>query len=176
MAFINNISNEKIIFISSNSFSKQILSKIEDLQQIFTIYILTENEEDSSLLNKQSKIKGYYNDINEIYQQMSIDINLVTRYLIAYMNISSNATTPDPMFVYSQLISEIILDSEETETAMKELVNFSRQEYEGNEDELICIDEFENDYQKHRAIWWFTRQCFLSKVIQFSKRIFLFNL
>jgi hypothetical protein len=174
MAFINNISNEKIIIISSNSFSTQILPKIEDLQQIFTIYILLESDEDSTLLlNKQSKIKGYYTDMNDIYQQMSIDINIVTRDLIVYMNISANSTTPDPMFIYSQLISEIILDSEETETAMKELVSFSRQEYEGNEEELIRIDEFENDYQKTRAIWWFTRQCFLSKVIIIEKEKFL---
>ena len=95
---------------------------------------------------------------------MSIDINEITRDLIAYMNISSNATTSDPMFTYSQLISEIILDTEETESAMKELIHFSRQEYDGNEEELMIIEEFENDYQKERAIWWFTRQCFLSKV------------
>jgi len=95
---------------------------------------------------------------------MSIDINVVTRDLIAYMNISSNSTIPDPMFIYSYLISEIILDNEETEYALKDLINFSRQEYDGNQEELLIIDEFENDYQKDRAIWWFTRQCFLSKV------------
>jgi len=97
---------------------------------------------------------------------MSNDINIVTRDLISYVNISSNSTTPDPMFIYSYLISEIILDSEETEYALKDLINFARQEYYGNQEELLIIDEFENDYQKDRAIWWFTRQCFLSKVKQ----------
>ncbi len=43
-------------------------------------------------------------------------------------------------------------------------MNFSRHEYEGNEEELARIDEFESDYQKDRTIWWFTRQCFSSKV------------
>ncbi len=79
--------------------SIKILQKIEDLQQIFAIYVLAENEEDSSLFNKQSKIKGYYTNINKCQL-------IVPRDLIAYMNISSNLTTPDPMFVYSQLISE----------------------------------------------------------------------
>ncbi len=162
IAFINSISNEKVIFITSDFFSSSILGRIEDLQQIFTIYILSENEEYQQ--NQQSKIKGFYKDINEIYQQMSIDINLITRDLIAYMNISSNSNTLDPMFIYSYLISEIILDTEETECAMKELINFCRQEYDGNQIELSIIDEFENEYQKHRAVWWFTRQCFLSKV------------
>jgi hypothetical protein len=162
IAFINSISNEKIIFILSNSFSDSILPKIEDLQQIFTIYILSETEQDLS--NKQTKIKGFYPNMNDIYSQMSIDINEITRDLIAYMNISSTSNVTDPMFIYSHLISEIILDSEETESAMKELIQFSRQEYEGNEVELTIINEFENDYHKERAVWWFTRQCFLSKV------------
>ena len=167
MAFINSISNEKLILIISNSYSSSILPRIEDLQQIFTIYILSENEFDqdnSLILNNKSKIKSLYNNLNDIVKQMSIDINIVTRDLIAYMNISSNSPTPDPMFTYSYLINEIILDSEETDYALKDLINFSRQEYDGNEQELIIIDEFENDYQKDRAIWWFTRQCFISKV------------
>lgn len=165
VAFINSISNEKVILILSENFSNSILSRIEDLQQIFTIYTLRENAHNQEkVLNKNSKIKGFFTNINEIRNQMSNDIREVTRDLIAYMNISSNANTPDPMFVYSQLISEIILDSEETELALKELINFARQEYDGNEEELAIIDEFENDYHKDRAIWWFTRQCFLSKV------------
>lgn len=164
IAFINNISNEKIIFLTSNSFTNSIIPRIEDLQQIFTIYILTENEENSLQINNSTKIKGFYNDINEIYNEISNDINLISRDLIAYMNISSNATTLDPMFIYSYLINEIILDNEETEFALKDLINFSREEYEGNEVELAIIHEFENDYHQDRAIWWFTRQCFLSKV------------
>jgi hypothetical protein len=165
VAFINSISNERVILILSTSFSNSILPRIDDLQQIFTIYILSENDDDEQiLLKKQTKIKGLYTNINEIYRQISIDINVVTRDLIAYMNISPNSNTLDPTFLYSKLISEIVLDAEETESAMKELINFSRQEYDGNEEELNRIEEFENDYQKDRAIWWFTRQCFLSKV------------
>ncbi|CAF2521622.1 unnamed protein product [Rotaria sp. Silwood2] len=172
IAFINSISNEKIIFILSDVFSNSILSRIENLQQIFTIYILCENNQNKqNILNQKSKIKGFYIDINEIYKQMSIDINEITRDLIAYMNISSSSSTPDPMFIYSQLINEIVLDNDETEYAMKELVNFARQEYDGNQQELTIIDEFENDYDKNRAIWWFTRQCFLSKMLNKALRI-----
>lgn len=167
MAFINNISNEKVIIVTSNSFANEILPKIEDLQQILTIYTLLDNEEDEPNplpVDQQSKVKGFYRDINEMYQQMQVDINVVSRDLISYVNVSTNSNTLEPMLICTYLINEIILDSEETENALKELVQFSRQEYDGNEEELARIEEFENDYQKNRAIWWFTRQCFLSKV------------
>ena len=162
MAFINDVSNEKVIFISSNSFRPVILPKIEDLQQILNIYILSDDEEEqesASPTSKRSKLKG-------VYQEISIEINLVTRDLVTYVNISPNSSTLDPTFIYSQLMSEIILDKDEIDNAMKDLINFAREEYEGNDQELLLIDEFENDYQKDRAIWWFTRNCFLSTVKQ----------
>ena len=168
MALINNISNEKVIVITSNSFIDELRPKIEDLQQTLAIYVLSDTDEDpqnSPPANDQpSKVKGFYRDINEIYQQMNADINTVSRDLVSYVNITSNSETLEPMFIYTYLLGEIILDSEETENAMKELIQFSRQEYQDNEEELARIEEFENDYQKARAIWWFTRQCFLSKV------------
>lgn len=178
MALINNISNEKVIVVTSNSFINTLRPKIEDLHQTLAIYVLsdTDKEEEEPVsreLDQQSKIKGFYRDINEIYEQMHIDINVVSRDLVSYVNIASNSETLEPMFIYTHLLSEIILDNDETENAMKEIIQFSRQEYEGNDEELARIEEFENDYQKNRAIWWFTRQCFLSKV---NTHIFLLYL
>ncbi|CAF1625644.1 unnamed protein product, partial [Adineta ricciae] len=170
-AFINGVSNEKVICILSDAFSTSILSRIEDLQQVFTVYILTDANHEQINSDKQSKVKGYCQDIEEVYKQVARDINDITRDLIAYMNIPSNSSTADPMFIYCQLISEVILDDEETEFASKELISFARQEYEGNDAELVIIDEFENDYEKSRAIWWFTRQCFLSKMLNKALRV-----
>ena len=48
----------------------------------------------------------------------------------------------------------IVLDTEETENAMKDLIQFSRQEYDANEEELARIDEVEHDYPKNPAIWY----------------------
>jgi len=172
MAFINNVVNEKVIFISSNSLSCSIIPKIEDLQQIFMIYILSDDEtEIFNGFNSSTKIKGPYDDLDELCQHISNDIHRVTRDLMSYLTILPNSTTLEPMFVYFELLKEIILDSEETENSFKELVEFARQEYQNNPNELAIIDEFENDYDKNRAIWWFTRQCFLSKVLNKALRV-----
>lgn len=166
MAFINGIINERVLIISSNSFISSIHSKIEDLQQISSIYILSDHEEqeDSYLINNSKLIRGIYYNIRKLCEQMSIDINLLASDLISSITISSNSNELSPAFVYNQLLSEIILDNDETDNSLKELIQFTRQEYEGNEEELAILDEFENDYQKNRAIWWYTRPCFLSKV------------
>lgn len=165
IAFINTISNEKILLILSSSFQKSIHPKIKELQQIYTIYILSEreNDDDDSPL-KPAKVQGFYTDINDIYQPITNDINKISRDLVIYLNTSSNVVTMEQVVEYFLLLNEIILDKTDTKDDIKELTNFARQEYEGNDEELKIIDEFENTYQKNQAIYWFSRQCFISKV------------
>ncbi|CAF4642354.1 unnamed protein product, partial [Rotaria sp. Silwood2] len=60
IAFINGVFNEKVIFILLNSFSKSILPRIEGLQQIFSIYILCESDDEINLSFQQLKVQGCY--------------------------------------------------------------------------------------------------------------------
>jgi hypothetical protein len=164
IAFINTISHERIILILSKSFSESIIPRIEELQQIFTIYILSEDEDENYSPSKPTKIRGLYTSIDIVYEQIKDDINKVTRDLIIYLNSSTNAITLEPIFIYFQLIIEYILDKTEIKDNLKELIDFSRQEYDGNDEELKIIDEFEQTYKKNQAISWFSRSCFISKV------------
>ncbi len=164
IAFINTISNEKILLILSSSFRKLILPKIKELQQIYTIYFLSEKENDDDSPLKPAKVQGFYTDINQIYEPITNDINKISRDLVIYLNTSSNVVTMEQVVEYFLLLNEIILDKTDTKDNIKELTDFARQEYEGNDEELKIIDEFENTYQKNQAIYWFSRQCFISKV------------
>ncbi|CAF1182382.1 unnamed protein product [Adineta steineri] len=172
VAFINSISYEKIILIISNLFSHSILPRIQELQQIFTIYILHDtNDNDIEFTSTKSKIQGFYTNINDIYEDIRNSINKISRDLMIYLSISSNAVVLDPMFVYFQLLTEIILNKNEVTYGIKELIDFSRQEYAENDEELKIINEFEKSYQKSQAIYWFSRKCFLSKMIDKALRI-----
>lgn len=120
-----------------------------------TIYVLCgidEYQQDSfSVVDQRSKVKGFYRDSNEIYQQMNTNINTASCDLLSYANIASNFETLKPM-LYLHTFSGIILDSEKMENAMRDLTQLSRQEYEGNEKESARIDKFKNDYPKNRVI------------------------
>ena len=163
-AFIKKIYNEKIILIIENSFVKYIINKIEKLQQIYSIYILTNKEHRDDLIDNNSKIRGYYTDIKELYQPISTDINKLTRDLIVYLNTSSYSSKMEPVILYYLLLNEIILDKTDIKNSLTNLIKFSRKEYEENDDELKLIDEFENTYKKEDAITWFSKSCFISKV------------
>lgn len=95
------------------------------------------------------------------------------------------------MFLYFQLFIDIILKitNENTDQIKlkQDLINICQENYQGNENELNIIDEFNKNYKKEDAIWWYTREsCFyrlLNKSLRlqdfdilFSMRFFLTDL
>ena len=55
-------------------------------------------------------------------------------------------------------------------TDKQELIERCRLEYEGNKNELAIIDEFERDYSPERALWWYTRESFVYRLLNKALR------
>ena len=51
------------------------------------------------------------------------------------------------------------------------LINFCKQQYKNNPNELNIIKEFENDYSSDRSLWWYTRQSFLYRLLNKALRV-----
>lgn len=165
IAFINTVLVEKLILIISHTFYQSILPRIEDLHQIISIYILSDDNEQTTTDTKQSKIKGFYTDINEIYKSIAFDVERVSIDSTFYLITSSRATAIEPSVVYHFLLNEILLEKPTEKYQLNDLISLARREYEGNEYELEIIDEFEKTYKKNQAISWYLRSCFLSKML-----------
>jgi tetratricopeptide (TPR) repeat protein len=54
--------------------------------------------------------------------------------------------------------------------AKKELVEFCRTQYVGNDTQLKVIDEFEQQYDHPSPIWWYTRECFIYRMLNKALR------
>jgi tetratricopeptide (TPR) repeat protein len=51
------------------------------------------------------------------------------------------------------------------------MIQFCREQYSDNEAQLLIIDEFERDYVPENAIWWYTRDTFLYRLLNKALRI-----
>ncbi|CAF1931645.1 unnamed protein product [Rotaria magnacalcarata] len=173
IAFINNISNEKIIFIVSDALGDPVVSRIQDLQQLFAVYVLCQTEEQAdSWSTNQPKIRGISVDINQILAQIKVDIQndeesiLPFTYILTAVNAKNESS-----FVKNQILKEILLDSDEMNEAKKELIEFGRVEYADNNEQLKCIEQFENEYRKENTIEFFRKENFLYKMLNRGFRI-----
>ncbi|CAF1656107.1 unnamed protein product, partial [Adineta ricciae] len=174
VAFINTIINEKVIFIVTDALGDPVVSRIQDLQQLFAIYVLCQTEEQAdNWSTNQPKIRGIYTDINEILVKVRDDIEADENSSLAFTHaLPTTNVKQEPYFVINQIIKEIILDSDEMTEAKNELLHFCRTEYKDNPEQLAFIEQFETNYQKEDVLQFFQQQQhFLYKMLNKGFRI-----
>ena len=186
IAFINSISNEKIIFIVTDALGEPVVSRIQNLQQLFAIYVLCQTKEQiDSWSRNQPKIRGIYTDFNQMLGRIKDDIEEDENNLLSFTyTLTTVNTKPEPLFLRNQIIKEILLDNDEMHDAKSELVDFCRIEYEDNVEQLSYIQQFEDEYRKENVLAFFRKEKFLYKVRRFENKqekrkrkltFFLFN-
>jgi hypothetical protein len=174
--YILNMKNEKICLITSVELGKVILPFNHSFEQINSIYIFSSNKsEDQKWTNEYNKIQGTFFNIKSICDQLKSDTTRCEKsdYIgisfVSSSDISSrDINRQDPSFMYAQLLKEILLNDhlEETdEQTKRDMIIFCRQFYTGNERELNIFNEFEREFFPEHAIYWYTRECFIYKIL-----------
>jgi hypothetical protein len=173
--FIASVKNEKIFIIVSGSLGQQIISHIHSNKKIDSIYVFcADKQKHEKWALSYPIIKGVYTNINLIYAQLVKDTKRVEQNLIGFDVVKLHNTTDskneqDVDFMYAQLIKDALLKLSDSD--MTDMITFCRTQYEGNSIELKLIDEFERDYKdKSQAIWWYTRESFLYKMLNKALR------
>ncbi|CAF3374934.1 unnamed protein product [Rotaria sp. Silwood1] len=172
--YLSQIQHEQIFMIVSNFFDLKFFSIVEEISQIDSIYVLYDKKID---YKEYKKIKGIFNSIELIYNELKRDIYLCQRSLtpISIINPNSNSITDlnelDETFICSQLIKDISINMNYNEQAKTDLVEYCRVQYAGNRYQLQIINEFEHDYNRPSPIWWDTRDCFTYSMINRALRV-----
>lgn len=184
-----------LIITSENTkdLSESLLRQCEETSQIQSVYIISLTK-DSYVINEgfhaSTKIRGYYFDIANICNQLIIEyphlkdqrrnefnrddfcINSLPSISTIENNIllptmSDNSPRQEADFMYSCFLRDILIKIDSTE---KEMIEFCRNEYANSEADLNIIDEFETYYESCNAIFWFTRDTFLFRLLNRALR------
>ncbi len=74
-------------------------------------------------------------------------------------------------FIHSQLLIDCLIRMKSDSTDKVELISLCKKEYEGNIEELKILKEFEEGYSPIYALWWYTRQSFLYRLLNKALRM-----
>jgi tetratricopeptide (TPR) repeat protein len=77
----------------------------------------------------------------------------------------------DGQFVHAQLSIDVLLRMKSTIVDKNELINLCKEEYKDDEVELAIVNEFDQDYSPDRALWWYTRESFLYRLLNKALRM-----
>ncbi|CAF1506334.1 unnamed protein product, partial [Rotaria sp. Silwood1] len=109
------------------------------------------------------KVKGIYTQIEPICKALQIDQKYCDRAMIS---ISFNRI--DPLFMYTQLLKEALLQIEDDDAkSIKELVEYCRLQSDASEKTLEKIEE---EYRNHSPIWWYTGPYFIYSMLNCGLR------
>ncbi|CAF1305276.1 unnamed protein product [Rotaria sp. Silwood1] len=145
--------------IVSGALAQHIIPIIQECPQLVSIYILYDNQSIHEEWAKTiPKVKGIYTQIEPICKALQIDQENCDRAMIS---ISFNRI--DPLFMYTQLLKEALLQIEDDDAkSIKELVEYCRVQSDASKKTLEKIEE---EYRNHSPIWWYTGPYFIYSML-----------
>ncbi|CAF4986870.1 unnamed protein product [Rotaria sp. Silwood1] len=163
--FLSDIENEKVFMIVSGALGQHLIPRIQECSQLVSIYVFCENQSiHEQWTKKMAKVKGVYRQIEQICDALQIDSRNCDQDMIS---ISFNRI--DPLFMYTQLLKEALLEIEDDDAkSIKELVEYCRLQSDASEKTLKKIEE---EYHNHLSIWWYTGPFFIYSMLNRGLRL-----
>ncbi|CAF2447225.1 unnamed protein product [Rotaria sp. Silwood2] len=165
---------ERISLVLSESFGENIVPLIHEIAQLHSIYVYdTDESKKISWIFAYKKVQNQvWNNFQSISDHLKSETTEQPKESVAISVVSSSeiaaGTRQDPSFMYSQLLNEILLKQSMIDSELftrLEMINFCRTLYKNNDSELRIIDEFDQEFSDELAITWYTRECFLHKIL-----------
>ncbi|CAF1058520.1 unnamed protein product [Didymodactylos carnosus] len=181
--YILRIKREKIILIVSGGLGREIVPRLHDLVQLNCIYVFCMDQEANEEWSKNySKVRSVITEREELIEKVSKDQTLrniiedpVPMSISKRTSIVKELTAKDVSkamgaILWFQLLIEVLLRMPHAEDAKRDLLQTWKENYSGNPSELEIIDAFEHQYTKENAIWWYTRECSLYRILNKALR------
>ncbi|CAF4176102.1 unnamed protein product, partial [Rotaria sordida] len=163
--FLSGITKEKAFMIVSGSLGQKIVPEMEAMPQLESVFVFCIKQSyHEQWAKKVSKIKGVYTRIEPLCKALEIDRQQCDQAMIS---VSFNGL--DPLFMYTQLLKEALLEIEDDDTkSLKDLAEYCREQDDILEDQ---IKQVENEYRNHTPIWWYSAETFIYPMLNRGLRV-----
>ncbi|CAF0722694.1 unnamed protein product [Adineta steineri] len=172
--FIQTIVDKKVCMIISGSLGQHIVSRVHNMSQIDSIFIFCGNRKyHEQWTTDWPKIKGVFTYITSICEALKevalqCEQNAIP---ISFMETNKKLDQLDPSFMYTQIIKEILLTIKFNQNHIQDYLNYCRDVFEGNKEEIKNIKRLEGEYHKRTPIYWYTCQMFLYPMLNRALRL-----
>ncbi|CAF0789425.1 unnamed protein product [Adineta ricciae] len=161
----------RIVLITSNVLGRLIVPLIHSCEQIASIYIFYSKKHIADdWTNDFRKIKGIFNDFRLLCDEFKPQANDKEENStgISFLSCSDDINRQDPSFMYFQLLKEVLLNdifAESEAETRKNMIAYCRKACADSESSLKILNEFERTFIPELAILWYTKECFLFKML-----------
>jgi tetratricopeptide (TPR) repeat protein len=176
--FIEDFKDEKACMIISGVLGQDIVPRVHEMSQVHSIFIFCSNKKfHKKWAKKWPKIKGVFTEIKPICKALKqasqqCEQNAISISFVATSGdvSSKNLDRLDPMFMYTQIMKEILLTIKFDEGHINQFIDYCRDVYHDDANELKNVEQLKREYQDQTSIWWYTCECFLYPMLNRALR------
>ncbi|CAF1213109.1 unnamed protein product, partial [Didymodactylos carnosus] len=143
------------------------------LKQIYGLHLTHERHTKRLWIAGQKEIH-YFTDKNVLYSKLTENITEYTDRDVIVENDNSQMSLRDAKKIKFEILTIVISQIKQTYESKQEMLaecrSYYNHEKDRNEAQLKMIDQFEREYISDRAIYWFTRNCFLYRIVNYVGR------
>jgi hypothetical protein len=178
--FTSTITNNKVCMIISGSLGQHIVPRVHNMSQVDSIFIFCGKEIRHEQWAKEwPKIKGVFTKISPICEALKKTAQKCEHNAISMSFVATNTGDAsskifdrlDPSFMYTQILKEILLTIKFDQKHIQEYIDYCREQFADNNQELNNIKKLGRKYHTATPIWWYTCQCFLYPMLNLGLRL-----
>ena len=170
--FIQSISHDRILLISSGSCASNLCSHVAEYSNIDSIFLYcVKKHRYEQLADENAKIVGIYTTLESLCNGIRERIEILEKNVSVFnffdqnQRSMKNLSKKSAEFLWFQLFKHVILRLPRNNQAKRQMIDVCRQHYRGNASQLEWIDRFEHDYRAEEAIRWYCKQSFVYKLV-----------
>ncbi|CAF3895444.1 unnamed protein product, partial [Adineta steineri] len=174
LEFIQTIVNKKACMVISGSLGEHIVPRVHNMSQIDSIFIFCNNQNHhEQWATDWSKIKGVFTDITSICEALKKAAHQCEQNAITMSFVGTNKKLDqlDPSFMYTHIIKEILLSIKFEQKHIQDYNNYCRDVFVDDEEEMVHIKQFEDEYHDEPPIFWYSCDMFLYPMINRALRV-----
>ncbi|CAF3406733.1 unnamed protein product [Rotaria socialis] len=174
--------HEKLIIVvsGSRSYGRELVVRLQNVLQVRAIYMYCTNEEANEQWSQSfNKVTRVFSNLDELLCQIkqdqwarertdedSLAINFYSPNSSNHRNYQEKRDSQNASFMYFLIFIDILLKMPTNkEKAKKELLEVWSAECHGNHREERIIKQFYRTYKSKKAIYWYTRESFLYRIL-----------
>ncbi|CAF4460054.1 unnamed protein product, partial [Rotaria socialis] len=162
------------ILIVSGQMGRIVVPEMQKLAQVSSIYVYCfDKEANLQWSQPYKKVKTVCTKLDELIDIIRVDQKNRGRNeeALAMDILDRSSTELNGEFLHSQLLIDVLIRMKPSQQDKNELLALLKKEYKANEVDLKLVNEFHMAYESAKAIWWYTRESFLYRVMNKALRV-----
>ncbi|CAF1051582.1 unnamed protein product [Adineta ricciae] len=172
--FIETMKDRKVYIIISGSLGQKVVPQIHDMSQIDTIFIFCGIEQRHKEWTREwSKVKGIFTEIMPICKSLKLATQRRQQNAISMSFIMSDEQTNqlNLNFIDTCMLKVVLATIPFGDADVLDYVNYCRDLFVDNEEELNNVEQVKCKYRQETAIWWYSRRNFLYYMLNHGIRL-----